>query len=296
MNLMKDIILLLRPQQWLKNSFVFLPLFFHGDLANIPLLSRAFVAFLCYSFAASSIYCFNDIHDVEADRKHPVKCKRPIAAGRISVSSAYGIMGFMALLSLLVAYSGLGECRLEAMGVIGFYYLMNLAYCVRLKQLALVDMFVIALGFVLRVVLGGISVGVELSHWIVVMTFLLALFLALAKRRDDVVLYAESGVTPRKNVNRYNLEFMNQCLTVVSAVMLVAYILYTVSDEVMTRFGSHYVYLTTVFVLAGVIRYMQITIVDKKSGSPTKVLVKDHFIQLCIVGWVAAFLVLIYLK
>ena len=293
---MNDFILLLRPQQWLKNSFVFLPLFFHGDLLQFPLLFQAVVAFLSYSFAASSIYCFNDIYDVEADRRHPVKCKRPIAASRISVTSAYVIMALMLLLSVSVAYAGLGECRYEAMGVIGVYFLMNIAYCIRLKHYALVDMFVIANGFVLRIVLGGISTGIELSHWIVLMTFLLALFLALAKRRDDVVLYAESGVSPRKNVNRYNLEFMNQSLTVVSAVTLVAYIMYTVSGEVMSQFGSRYVYLTTAFVLAGILRYMQITIVDVKSGSPTKVLVKDHFIQLCIVGWVTSFLILIYLK
>lgn len=293
---MNDFILLLRPQQWLKNSFVFLPLFFHGDLLQFPLLFQAVVAFLSYSFAASSIYCFNDIYDVEADRRHPVKCKRPIAAGRISVTSAYVIMALMLLLSVSVAYAGLGECRYEAMGVIGVYFLMNIAYCIRLKHYALVDMFVIANGFVLRIVLGGISTGIELSHWIVLMTFLLALFLALAKRRDDVVLYAESGVSPRKNVNRYNLDFINQSLTVVSAVTLVAYIMYTVSGEVMSQFGSRHVYLTTVFVLAGILRYMQITIVDVKSGSPTKVLLKDHFIQLCIAGWVMSFLVLIYLK
>ncbi len=293
---MKDIFLLLRPQQWLKNGFVFLPLFFHGDLLQFPLLFQAVVAFLSYSSAAGSIYCFNDIYDVEADRKHPVKCKRPIAAGRISVTSAYAIMALMLLLSVLVAYVGLGGCRYEAMGVIGVYFLMNIAYCIRLKHYALVDMFVIAIGFVLRIVLGGISTGIELSHWIVLMTFLLALFLALAKRRDDVVLYAESGVSSRKNVNRYNLDFMNQSLTVVSAVTLVAYIMYTVSGEVMTQFGSRHVYLTTVFVLAGILRYMQITIVDVKSGSPTKVLVKDHFIQLCIACWVMSFLVLIYLK
>ena len=293
---MNDFILLLRPQQWLKNGFVFLPLFFHGDLLQLPLLFQAVVAFVGYSFAASSIYCFNDIYDVEADRKHPVKCKRPIAAGRISVTSAYGIMALMLLLSMLVTYVGLGECRYEAMGVIGGYFLMNIAYCIRLKHYALVDMFIIALGFVLRIVLGGISTGVELSHWIVLMTFLLALFLALAKRRDDVILYAESGVSPRKNVNRYNLDFMNQSLTMVSAVTLVAYIMYTVSGEVMSQFGSRHVYLTTVFVLAGILRYMQITIVDVKSGSPTKVLLNDHFVQLCIIGWVASFLVLIYLK
>lgn len=292
---MKNLMLLLRPQQWVKNFFIFLPLFFHGDLANMPMLLNAVVAFFCYSFAASSIYCFNDIYDVEADRRHPKKCKRPIASGDVSIAQAYGLMALMLLLSLLLAYCALDTTHWEMIGVICFYYLMNIAYCVKLKQIALVDVFIIAIGFVLRVILGGVVNGIMLSHWIVLMTFLLALFLAFAKRRDDVVLYQETGVLPRKNVNRYNLDFMNQALTIVSAVTLVAYVMYTVSDDVMRQFGSHYIYLTTVYVLAGILRYLQITIVDVKSGSPTKVLMKDHFVQLCIAGWVASFLILIYL-
>ncbi len=291
---MKNLVLLLRPQQWVKNMFIFLPLFFHGDLANIPMLLNAVIAFFCYSFAASSIYCFNDIYDVEADRKHPKKCERPIASGAVSITQAYGLMAVMLGLSLLLSYFALGDTGMYVVGVICFYYMMNIAYCVKLKQIALVDVFIIAIGFVLRVILGGVVNGIMLSHWIVLMTFLLALFLAFAKRRDDVVLYQETGVLPRKNVNRYNLDFMNQALTIVSAVTLVAYVMYTVSDDVMRQFGSHYIYITTVFVLAGILRYMQITIVDVKSGSPTKVLMRDRFVQLCIVGWIASFLIVIY--
>lgn len=292
---MRHLFILLRPQQWLKNTFIFLPLFFHGDFTNVPMLVNAVIAFFCYSFAASSIYCFNDIYDVEADRKHPKKCKRPIASGAVSIPKAYGLMALMLVLSLNLAFWMLGDSAIKAMGLICFYYVMNLAYCMKLKQIALVDVFIIAVGFVLRVILGGVVNGIVLSHWIVLMTFLLALFLAFAKRRDDVVLYQETGVLPRKNINRYNLDFMNQALTILSAVTLVAYVMYTVSDEVMVRFGSRYIYLTTVFVLAGILRYLQITIVDVKSGSPTKVLMKDRFVQLCIAGWVLSFLVVIYL-
>lgn len=172
---------------------------------------------------------------------------------------------------------------------------MNIAYCVRLKNVAMLDVFIISIGFVLRVLAGGIACGIMLSHWLILMTFLLALFLAFAKRRDDVVLYMETGVVPLKNVNRYNLDFMNQTITVISAVTLVVYVMYTVSDDVMERFGTHYVYLTTIFVLAGILRYMQITIVDVRSGSPTKVLLKDHFVQACILGWIISFLLIIYI-
>lgn len=292
--ILKKIILLLRPQQWVKNTFIFLPLFFHGDLTNGEMVISTVIAFFCYSFAASSIYCFNDIYDVEADRKHPKKCKRPIASGDVSIPQAYGLMAVMLLMSVLLAFVALAQTRLQVIGVICFYYVMNILYCVRLKQIALVDVFIIAIGFVLRVILGGVVNEIALSQWIVLMTFLLALFLAFAKRRDDVVLYQKTGVLPRKNVNRYNLDFMNQSITIVATITLVAYIMYSVSGEVMERFGSRYVYLTTIFVLAGILRYMQLTIVDVKSGSPTKVLMKDRFVQLCIVGWIFSFLILIY--
>lgn len=292
---MKNLLLSLRPHQWVKNCFVFLPLFFNGNFNNLGLFLNALVAFVSFCLVASSIYCFNDIYDVEADKRHPIKRFRPIASGKVSVFQAYCLMGILFVGSILIAYIGLPNNSLETTTVLALYFLMNIAYCVRLKNIALLDVFVIAVGFVLRILVGGIACEIMLSHWIVLMTFLLALFLAFAKRRDDVVLYQETGTLPRKNINRYNLDFMNQAITVISAVTMVAYVMYTVSDEVMERFGSHYVYLTTVFVLAGILRYMQITIVDVKSGSPTKVLMKDHFIQLCILGWLLAFLILIYI-
>lgn len=175
---MKEIILLLRPQQWLKNTFVFLPLFFHGDLTNVSLLCKAFLAFVCYSFAASAVYCFNDIYDVDADRKHPTKCKRPIAAGKVSQPQAYGLMAAAFALSVIIATCTLGDVALATIGVISCYFILNIAYCIRLKHFAIVDMFVIAIGFVLRIFVGGIVTSIVLSQWIVLMTFLLALFLA----------------------------------------------------------------------------------------------------------------------
>lgn len=292
---MKNLLLLLRPHQWVKNCFVFLPLFFSGDLDNKELFLNAVVAFVAFCLVASSIYCFNDIYDIDADRKHPKKRLRPIASGKVSIFQAYCLMGTLFVCSILVAYFGLPNSSLKTVSILVLYFLMNIAYCMRLKNIALLDVFIISVGFVLRILIGGIACGIALSHWIILMTFLLALFLAFAKRRDDVVLYQETGVLPRKNVNRYNLDFMNQAITVISGITMVAYVMYTVSDDVMERFGSCNVYLTTVFVLAGLLRYMQITIVDVKSGSPTKVLMKDHFIQICILGWIFSFLVLIYI-
>jgi len=292
---LKNFIQLIRPEQWAKNLFVFLPLFFHGQLFDVSPLLQCAVAFLAFSFAASSIYCFNDIYDVEADRLHPKKCKRPIASGAISVKTAYAVMAICFVLSMIIIFLFGGTAKYMLMALIAFYYVMNIAYCVKLKRYAIIDVLIISIGFVLRVLVGGIATDIWLSEWIVIMTFLLALFLAFAKRRDDVVLYQNTGVSPRKNTNRYNLDFMNQVMTVVSTVTIIAYIMYTLSPDVIERFNSRYIYITAVFVLAGIIRYLQVTIVDLKSGNPTTILLKDRFIQLCIAGWALTFLVIIYL-
>ena len=292
--MMRNIVILLRPQQWLKNGFIFIPLFFDHKLTDWYCLCSAILAFFAYSFAASAIYCLNDLIDVEADRKHPKKCKRPIAAGVISKAQALLLVALclgvaFAIASLLEDYA-----QWKVMGILGVYIVMNIAYCLKLKQMAIVDVFIIAVGFVLRIFVGGFATGVVLSQWIVLMTFLLALFLAFAKRRDDVVIYEDTGVLARKNVNRYNLPFMNQVIGVVSSITMVCYIMYTVDPEVIARMGSRYVYLTSVFVLAGIIRYLQLTIVDVKSGSPTKVLMKDRFVQCSIIGWIITFVLIIY--
>jgi magnesium-transporting ATPase (P-type) len=142
---------------------------------------------------------------------------------------------------------------------------------------------------------GGAATGINLSEWIIIMTFLLALFLAFAKRRDDVILYENTGVSHRKNTNRYNLEFMNQVITVLATIIIIAYIMYTLSPEVIGRLKSKHIYFTAIFVLMGIIRYLQVTIVDLKSGSPTKILLRDRFIQCCIIGWVGLFIIIIYL-
>jgi 4-hydroxybenzoate polyprenyltransferase len=180
-------------------------------------------------------------------------------------------------------------------GTLLLYVVMNVAYCIKLKQIALLDVFMIAIGFVLRVAAGGMATGIILSHWIVLTTFLLTLFLAVAKRRDDAAIYETTGVKARKNVECYNMDFLNQSIGVLGSVTIVCYILYTVSDEVVERMGSHYLYVTSVFVLAGIMRYMQITLVDRKSGNPTKVLLQDHFIHVCIIGWISAFTIILYL-
>ena len=296
MNKIINILRLMRLEQWTKNAFVFLPLFFDRHLLEWSYWRPSLIAFFAFSFAASGIYCFNDIYDVEADRQHPKKCKRPIASGAVSIAEGYIITVLCWLIAAAFVMTDIFAFGNHTFlwAIIAFYVVMNLAYSTKLKQIPILDVFIIAIGFVLRVFAGGVNAHIYISNWIVLMTFLLALFLAFAKRRDDVVEWETTGTTHRKGINRYNTAFMNQAMTIVASLTMVCYIMYTISDSVIERIGNPYLYVTSVFVLAGIIRYLQIAIVDIKSGSPTKILLKDRFIQLCIAGWLLAFAVILY--
>ena len=290
---MKKTLLLIRPQQWIKNGFVLIPMFFGGRLLNVDDAIASVVTFFAFSFVASAIYCFNDIIDVEADRRHPVKCHRPIASGAVSVPTAYALMVILTLLSALLLFF-LPQRAGETAGVVAFYFLLNMAYCLWLKRHAIIDVCTVAFGFVLRILAGGMACEVAVSNWLVLMTFLLALFLSFAKRRDDVLRMNETGEPPRRNTIRYNLTFVNQAITVTGTVTLVCYIMYTVSPEVVSRFHAPYLYLTSIFVLVGLLRYMQLTVVDEVSGDPTKILLRDRFTQAIVVAWIMSFLLIIY--
>ena len=289
-----NILRIIRPHQWLKNVFVLLPLFFGGSLLDPHDIAAAIIAVMAFSFMASAIYCLNDIVDVEDDRRHPVKCRRPIASGQVSVAAAYAMMAVMVALSFASAML-LGEGAAGVAAVTAVYLVLNVAYCLWLKRFAILDVCTIAAGFVLRLFAGGIAIGTELSDWIVLMTFLLTLFLSLAKRRDDVLRMNETGRAPRRNTIRYNLEFINQAITITATVTIVCYVMYTVSPEVVRRTGTHYLYLTTVFVITGVLRYLQLTLVDNRSGDPTRLLLSDRVLQAVVALWGLAFLLIIYI-
>ena len=266
----RHIIKVARPHHWIKNLFVFLPVFFGGGLLHTTEAVSAALTFLSFSLAASAIYCLNDIIDVEADRAHPVKCKRPIASGAITIPQAYGMMSFSLLLSIILMFL-LPEGHNNAILVI------------------------IASGFVLRILAGGYATDVQLSKWIVLMTFLLTLFLAFAKRRDDVLRMNTTGQAPRKNTSRYNLTFINQAITITASVMLVCYVMYTVSPEIISQFATDKLYLTSILVILAILRYLQISVVDEKSGDPVKVALTDRATQLILLAWLLSFLIIIYL-
>lgn len=287
-----NILKILRPHQWVKNTFIFIPLFFGGSLFDMADWTSSLVAFVAFSFAASAIYSINDIVDVEADKKHPKKCKRPIAAGLVSKRQARLLAIILAIAALALPFL-LNNWMLSV--VIAVYLAMNLCYCIRLKHYAIIDVCIVALGFVMRIVAGGVATDIVLSRWIVMMTFLLTLFLSFAKRRDDVLIMNETGMAPRKNTSRYNLTFINQAITITGGVMLVCYIMYTVSPEVIERFNSPNLYMTSFFVILGLLRYIQLTVVDERSGEPTRLVLSDRLIQLIIAGWIISFAIIIYM-
>ena len=286
---------LIRISQWIKNIFVFAPLFFSNNLFNKEQMTATILTFLSFCFISSSIYCLNDLHDAESDRQHPEKCKRPIASGAVSARNGYFMMMLCALLSFSIMVFVDSQKQLYLYIIIGGYWLMNIAYCLKLKHYAIIDVVIIAVGFVLRVLAGGFATDTWVSHWLVLMTFLLALLLAFTKRYDDFSIFEQTGTKPRVSITGYNKSFINEATAIVASVTIVCYIMYTMSPEVIERMGTRYIYLTSGWVLAGLLRYLQNMIVYNHSGSPTKLLVKDHFIQFCIIGWLISFFIIIYL-
>lgn len=248
------------------------------------------MGFLAFSFTASSIYVINDYKDIESDRNHPEKKTRPLASGEVSKQSGLFLFIFIALLGLGLGYS----LEVNFFLILLFYFLLNIAYTFKLKNISILDIFIVSIGFVLRVKAGGKLADIYVTEWLTSMIFLLALFLAMAKRRDDILIKIASGMDMRKSVKMYNLEFVTTSLSMISGIIVVSYLIYTISGEANMLINSNKVFYTTLFVLAGMLRYNQIIYVENKSGSPTDILYKDRFIILTLIGWVLSYFFLIY--
>jgi len=281
---------LLRVKQYVKNLFVFMPLFFGMKITDKTLLIYTIISFIAFSLVASAIYILNDILDIEEDRKHPKKKFRPIASGVMAIFVSKVILVFCALTGFLIAYFQ----SVELFYILIMYVALNIAYSIKLKHIPIFDIFIIAVGFVLRIFAGSVVTDIPLSRWIVLMTFLLALFLALAKRRDDLVILNTEGKKMRKSIDGYSFEMVNLSIGVMAAVILVSYIMYTMSSEVRHKLHTDNLYLTTFFVLFGIIRYFQIIFVENNAGSPTEILLKDRVVQFSVLGWAISVFAILY--
>jgi 4-hydroxybenzoate polyprenyltransferase len=290
MKRLKAYIELCRPHQYVKNGFIWLPVLFGYRLGDGHAVLMTVCAFAAFSLVSSAIYAVNDLKDREDDRRHPVKKNRPVARGDLTPAQAVRLALALFSGALAIAWIWLPAACLY---VLTAYVLLNLAYSQKLKHIPIIDIVCIAAGFVMRVFAGGMAAQVEISPWIVMMTFLLALFLALAKRRDDLLLAARGG-TVRKAIDGYNLEFISLAMGIMASVIIVAYILYTVSPEIVAKHGTDSLYVTGIWVLLGLLRYLQITFVEEKSGSPTMVLIRDGLLQTVIVLWLVNIFILLY--
>jgi decaprenyl-phosphate phosphoribosyltransferase len=287
----KSIVQLLRVEHWVKNLFLFIPAFFAARLSEPLLLERAIIGFIAFSLVASAVYVLNDLVDAPQDRLHPDKCRRPIASGVIQPKQAIVILAVLLGFGTFTAACLSPEMSMYTL----LYFGVNVAYSLSLKHFAIIDISLIGLGFLLRVLAGGAVTGVAVSQWLIVLTFLLALILGLAKRRGEyVVAMGENNF--RKALEGYNLPFLDMAMVVCSTVAVVAYLMYCFSPEVVGRIGSDKIFYTAFFVVLGILRYLQLTLVFNKTESPTRALLRDRFLQIILLGWIGSFVWLLYAK
>lgn len=287
---MRTILATLRPQQWTKNFVVFAGLIFSQNLGNSHLILKTVLGFALFCFLSSSVYIFNDLMDVESDRRHPSKRNRPIASGRIKIPTAILILVLLAVLAL-----GLSAWLSPVFAVTALvYFLLNLLYSVYLKNVVIIDVMCIAAGFVIRAVAGAVLIGVAISAWLIVCTTLLALFLGFGKRRHELVLLENQATDHRKSLSEYSPYFLDQMISVVTASTVIAYAFYTLSPEVETKLGTQHMDLTIPFVLYGVFRYLYLIHQKEGGGSPTRMLLTDKPILVNIILWLAAVILIVY--
>ncbi|MBI3004058.1 MAG: decaprenyl-phosphate phosphoribosyltransferase [Ignavibacteriales bacterium] len=279
---------LLRPQQWVKNLFLFAPLIFSKHLFDVDFLLTELLAFIAFCLISSTVYALNDIADREADKLHPVKQHRSIASGRITIPQA--LMFEVFLLAVVVFLSMRLSVKFQAAA--GMYFLLNLAYSFWLKKVILVDVFVIAAGFMLRVLAGAFAIDVQVSPWLVLCTLFVSVFLAVSKRRGEILLNVDSDSRPV--LKEYDISFIDQIMTVAASGMAISYALYTVAERTVTIFGTENLIFTTVFVLFGIFRYLFLVKKHRAEDNPTLLLLKDGVMMLNVLAWFLSCVVIIY--
>ncbi len=287
---MHPIIKLIRPHHWIKNLFLLIPVFFAGAFFNSDKLAHLAAGVIAFSLVSGVIYIINDIKDVEFDKLHAEKKNRPLAAGEVTIRWAVAAAIVLFITAVVLCYFLPPHFR----WIIFLYFILNVLYSYGLKQIPILDMVILSFGFILRILAGGVLGNVPISEWLIIMIFLLSLFLAIAKRRDDVLIFMNSGIVSRSSTTNYNLQFINSTLTMISGIIIVSYLIYTISPEVKTHMHSDYLYVTSIFVILGMMRYLQIIFVENDSGSPIKIIYTDRFIQITLFGWILTFFFLLY--
>jgi 4-hydroxybenzoate polyprenyltransferase len=289
--MIKNIIQAMRPHQWTKNFFVYAALIFSQNIFKLPLLAKTTIAFSAFCLISSALYVFNDLKDLEEDKLHPLKSKRPIASGKIKKSTAILVMIVLSLLGFSSAFT----LNKNYFIIILVYFLLQVSYSIKLKHIVILDVFVVALGFLIRVVAGGLAIEVSLSSWLLICTILLALFLALSKRRHELVLLEDDAREHRPILEEYSPYLLDQMIAVVTASTVIGYCLYTISEETVTKFGTTNLIFTVPFVLYGIFRYLYLIHQKTEGGSPEALIIKDKPLLIDIFLWIATAVIILYL-
>jgi 4-hydroxybenzoate polyprenyltransferase len=283
----------MRPKQWVKNFIIFAVLIFSMNLFEPIMLARTCVAFILFCILSGTVYIINDYADLEHDRQHPVKSTRPMASGR--VPPAFAIRG--AIILTIVGLGGSFFMLGTGFGLIALaYFLLVVSYSFYLKNVVILDVFAIALGFVIRAMAGGVAIHEPISAWVLICTMFLALFLALAKRRHELLLLEDDASKHRKALAEYSPYFLDQMIAVVTTSTVLSYAMFTVSSESLEyqRFQTHNLIYTVPFVLYGIFRYLYLAYHKEQGGSPTKILLTDRALLLDILLWFAACCIILY--
>jgi len=277
----------MRVNQWIKNFFVYVALIFSLNLTDWLLLGKATIAFLAFCLLSSGVYIFNDINDLNQDRNHPKKKNRPLAAGRINIKPAVFLCILLIILGLYIGW----KLSLIFLVVILVYLVNNILYTLLLKKIVILDVMSIALGFFLRVYAGAVVIDVKASNWLLIAAALLALFLALGKRRYELLSLSPSS---RRVLEQYDVKFIDQMIAAITATILLSYALYTVSPETVSRFGTDSLLFTLPWVIYGIFRYLYLLHLQEEGGDPTELLYKDKPLLICVLSWVLFVIILIY--
>jgi 4-hydroxybenzoate polyprenyltransferase len=281
---------LARPHQWIKNVLVLAALVFSRRLFNPADDLLAALAFVAFCALASFGYAVNDIVDREADRVNPEKCNRPLACGELTPAVAAGFAAALGVVGVAISVALGWRFTLVAL----FYLGLQFGYSLGVKRMVVVDVIAVAVGFVLRAFAGGVAIGVEVSPWLVFITFVLALFLALTRRRHELMVLGAAAVEHRGALGEYNVRLIDQMLAIVAAATLVGYMIYTASPEVSSKLGTRYQYLTVPFVAFGILRYLYLVDERNEGGDPARLLLKDAPLLLSVLLWIATEIVLLY--
>jgi 4-hydroxybenzoate polyprenyltransferase len=289
--MIKAVVKLLRPHQWIKNGVVLAGLIFAGEARSSESDLLAFEALVAFCLMSSSVYILNDIVDRERDRLHPLKKNRPLASGKINLQIASTIGLILAAIGLTISFT----ININLLIVSVAYLVLNVLYTILLKDVVIIDVMTIAAGFVLRAVAGAVAINVSISEWLLIATFVLALFLGLGKRRHELIFLENEASAHRKILEKYSPYLLDQLIGIVTASTVITYFFYTLSQEVKAKLGTEYLFVTVPFVIYGIFRYLYLVHKEEKGGSPTRLLLTDRPLLIDVLLWLASVIYILYI-